>query len=294
MATLIRTYEAGKASQHAVGITGGVGTGNTALLNSPADWLSFAAGALDNAGDPFISNPPATDGTKISILDTDHLGYALFQNNPSATSMWVWKSFLRGHHPILMEDLQGSTGWVAGRSTMGHTRSYATRMDLAAMAPRSALSTTGYCLANPGREYLVYQPASGGFSLEVVAGTYTYEWFNPTTGAVAATGTVGASGGPQVLTPPFSGPAVLYLKSTALLPPSSSTTATTVGQWTFEEGTGLTTADISGNGFRGTLINSPGWTTGKIGGGLNFDGINDYVQIPNPGLLSPQKVTLSL
>ncbi|NOS79567.1 MAG: hypothetical protein HOP35_16675 [Nitrospira sp.] len=294
MATLIRTYEAGKASQHAVGITGGVGTGNTALLNSPADWLSFAAGALDNAGDPFISSPPATDGTKISILDTDHLGYALFQNNPSATSMWVWKSFLRGHHPILMEDLQGSTGWVAGRSAMGQTRSYATRMDLATVAPRSALSTTGYCLANPGREYLVYQPASGGFSLDVVAGTYTYEWFNPTTGTVAASGTIGAQGGSQTFTPPLSGPAVLYLKSSTTLTSTASTDATAMGHWPFEEGAGTIAGDKTGNGLHGTLVNGPTWSAGKTAGGITFDGINDYLQVSNPGPLSPQKVTLAV
>ncbi|MDP3089753.1 MAG: LamG-like jellyroll fold domain-containing protein, partial [Nitrospira sp.] len=294
VATLIRTYEAGKASQHAVGMTGAQGTGNTALLNSPADWLSFAAGSLENPSDPFISSPPATDGTKISILDTEHLGYALFQHNPSATTMWVWKSFLRGHNPILMEDLLSSAGFVAGRSAMGHTRSYATRMDLASMAPRSALSTTGYCLANQGREYLAYQPGSGSFSVDLTSGTYTYEWFNPTTGAVAATGSVGAPGGPQAFTPPFSGPAVLYLNSNPSFTPTSAAHATTAGRWTFEEGTGSTTADISGNGLRGTLINGPRWITGKTGGGLSFDGADDYVQIPNLGMLSPQKLTVAL
>ncbi|ULA62597.1 MAG: Fibronectin type-III domain-containing protein [Nitrospira sp.] len=294
MATLIRTYEAGKASQHTIGMTGTQGASNAALLNSTADWLSFAAGSLNNSSDPFIDSPPATDGTKVSLLDTDHLGYAFFQNNPSAASMWVWKSFLRGHNPALMEDMLGSAGFVAGRSAMGHTRSYAARIDLASVAPRSALSTTGYCLASPGREYLAYQPGSGSFSVDLVSGTYTYEWFNPTTGAVAATGTASAPGGPQTFTPPFSGPAVLYLTSTAPSPSSPSTAATIVGQWTFEEGTGLTTADLSGNGFGGSLINGPEWTTGKIGSGLRFDGINDYVHIPNSGQLSPQKMTLSL
>ncbi|WP_181416816.1 LamG-like jellyroll fold domain-containing protein [Nitrospira lenta] len=294
VAALIRTYEAGKASQHAVGMTGTPGAGNAALLNGPADWVSFAAGSFNNSGDPFISSPPATDGTKVSLLDTDHLGYALFQNNPSATTMWVWKSFLRGHNPILMEDLQGSAGWVAGRSAMGHTRAYAIRMDLSPVAPRSALSTTGFCLASPGREYLAYQPGSGSFSVDLVSGTYTYEWFNPTTGTVAATGTAGASGGPQVFTPPFSGPAVLYLKSNTTLTSTASADATAMGHWPFDEGAGTIAGDKTGNGLHGTLVNSPTWSAGKTAGGLTFDGTNDYLQISNPGSLSPQKLTLSV
>jgi len=51
----------------------------------------------------------------------------------------------------------------------------------------------------------------------------------------------------------------------------------------FEEGTGTTTADASGNGNNGALNNlSPGaWIAGKIGNALAFDGANDYVRINN-------------
>jgi Concanavalin A-like lectin/glucanases superfamily/Fibronectin type III domain len=42
------------------------------------------------------------------------------------------------------------------------------------------------------------------------------------------------------------------------------------------------------------LVNRPLWTSGWLGGGLSLNGTNDYVQIPNPGPLSPQKLTLSL
>ena len=51
----------------------------------------------------------------------------------------------------------------------------------------------------------------------------------------------------------------------------------------FDEGTGTTTADASGNGNPGTLNNMPqaAWSSGKIGAGLNFDGVNRYVGISN-------------
>ena len=61
-----------------------------------------------------------------------------------------------------------------------------------------------------------------------------------------------------------------------------------------DEGNGVTVADASGNGLAGALVNRPVWTSGWLGGGLSLNGTNDYVQIPNPGTLSPQKLTLSL
>jgi hypothetical protein len=56
---------------------------------------------------------------------------------------------------------------------------------------------------------LVYSP-SGSFTLTTVAGTYTYEWFNPSTHQVVSTGsiTVGSS---QAFSSSFGGDAVLWL-----------------------------------------------------------------------------------
>lgn len=62
----------------------------------------------------------------------------------------------------------------------------------------------------------------------------------------------------------------------------------------FEEGTGTTANDRSGNGNNGTLTNmaSPatstsGWSNdGKVGKALSFDGTNDYVSIPNQSYLT--------
>ncbi len=51
----------------------------------------------------------------------------------------------------------------------------------------------------------------------------------------------------------------------------------------FEEGSGTTTADASGHGNPGTLLNMPpaAWTSGQSGSGLSFDGVSSYVQISN-------------
>jgi len=60
-----------------------------------------------------------------------------------------------------------------------------------------------------------------------------------------------------------------------------------VGYWPFDEGTETIAYDYSGNGNNGTLLDAsptnadgntpPQWTTGKIGGALSFDGVDDYV-----------------
>jgi type II secretory pathway pseudopilin PulG len=63
-----------------------------------------------------------------------------------------------------------------------------------------------------------------------------------------------------------------------------------VGYWPFDEGTGTIAYDYSGNGNNGTLVNfnftaTSGWTTGKVGGALSFDGVDDYSRIPDSNSL---------
>lgn len=50
-----------------------------------------------------------------------------------------------------------------------------------------------------------------------------------------------------------------------------------VAEWKFDEKTGTSANDTSGNGNTATLTNSPTWTTGKFGAGLSFDGTDDIV-----------------
>jgi len=173
----------------------------------------------------WLADPPAGDGTKVVITDTDH--YAPGQGD----ALWAWKSFLRGHNPILMDfgiidvanPLDPSLGvppyefYEPARYAMGDTRRYAERMALIDMIPRGDLTSTGYALANPGTEYLVLEPSGTAdrFTVELVAGTYAVEWYR-----VNGRETVGADqvtverDGRLSFTPPFTagGPSVLYLK----------------------------------------------------------------------------------
>jgi len=57
-----------------------------------------------------------------------------------------------------------------------------------------------------------------------------------------------------------------------------------VASYSFEEGTGTTALDGSGNAHHGTVHGQAGWTTGQCGHGLQLDGTDDWVEAP--GVLS--------
>jgi len=67
-----------------------------------------------------------------------------------------------------------------------------------------------------------------------------------------------------------------------------------VGHWTFDEGSGTTAGDSSGNGNTGTLTNGPTWTAGQIGQALSFDGVDDYVETGSSSVIPTDDFTYSV
>jgi len=53
-----------------------------------------------------------------------------------------------------------------------------------------------------------------------------------------------------------------------------------VGHWKFDDGSGTTAFDSSGNGNDGTLIGGAQWVEGQLGGALEFNGSNARVDAP--------------
>jgi hypothetical protein len=209
---------------------------NEPLFNSPAEWISpgfddeiFAHGGHPMApGSPashWYDNPPVATGKKIIISDTDH--YAPSKGD----ALWAWKSFIRGHHPILMDygamDVAHPKETAPGappyemyepaRHAMGDTLYFAERMQLIGMEPQNKLSSTGYALANPGKEYLILEPeeTKESFSVALEVGIYDTEWFSVVDRKTKKVGElVVKEANKTAFTPPFtSGPAVLYLKA---------------------------------------------------------------------------------
>ena len=52
-----------------------------------------------------------------------------------------------------------------------------------------------------------------------------------------------------------------------------------IAHWTLDDGDGDSAIDSVGTNH-GTLMNEPAWVGGNIGGALNFDGTDDYVELP--------------
>ena len=67
-----------------------------------------------------------------------------------------------------------------------------------------------------------------------------------------------------------------------------------VGWWRFDEGSGTTAVDFSGKGNDGTLMgDDTHYVAGKIGMALEFDGVDDFVEVPHAeSLMAETEVTV--
>lgn len=183
MIRYIHEYEKDKSAQHPVGMTFQYkGGANKTLFDSPADWVS------PNPEGGYRDNPPANDGKKVILTDTDHLW------GIGGNQAWVWKSFTRGLNPLFMDPYDGvvlgsrfDPKFEPIRRSMGYALKFALRMDLNKCKP----AVTGYCLSNPGRQYLIYQSKAGeSVKLQLKSSEYNFEWFDPDSGKTVTSGEI--------------------------------------------------------------------------------------------------------
>lgn len=214
----VHRCEASLPARHPVGITGHGGVDLAGMLASACEWISPGKG--DGAGFEDVGDdPPAWDGPKVSVLDTDHIwGHGI-------SCKWVWKSFLRGHNLLFMDTWQPLASWpnaaanrsdapgyVDGRGAMKAAAACARRCDLARMAPRGDLASTGFCLADPGRRYLVYAPDEAEIVVDLSAAVEPLHtsWIHPTTGTIERSADA-APGGARRFRSPLHSDSVLEL-----------------------------------------------------------------------------------
>jgi len=212
----IRAYD---TEQRPVGLSSDWNDTDNSVFDSSADWIApNTYGGINYAYDT-----PANNTGRIIFLDTDHMG-SLNVQNPSPNGdkekdyrQWAWMCLTSGYYPVLMDDplspwdIAHIHALPAARRYLGDTRSYADRVDLSQTIPHSELSSTGYCLANPGNDYIIYQKLSGSFNVNVIAGDYLIEWFNPIDSILEHTGTITLQTEQRLFTPPNNDDIVLFL-----------------------------------------------------------------------------------
>src|SRR5262249_39805212 len=229
MINYLKNYQATKPKRHPVGMSYlYLGSAND-LFVSPADWILLPGTDV---------NPPLAAGSKVILSDMDPKLLGGTTSYPM-----VWESFMRGLNAIYLEaDLANPSADENVRYSMGYTLKYSQLVDLSSMSPSSELCSTGYCLINPGREYLVYLPTGGTVRVDLSAasGSFIASWFSPTTGQTTSGGTVSA-GIPILFTSPISGDAVLYLQAMPALSSQNSLSSTVLSS----SGTILTAAATS-------------------------------------------------
>jgi Family of unknown function (DUF6298) len=212
LADFIRSYESTKSKQHMVWISSFFD--NAALYRSHADAISPR-----NPANPMVMQPadptPVSSGEYVILYDTDHVHEKI---DPSL----VWRSFCNGLNFIFYDDFDASnTANQAVRLAMADTHSYADRLDLANDSPSGTLSSTGFALAARGKEYLVFAPAGGRFTVDLSAGagkTFAVEWYNVATRARTLAPALKGGNAAQAFNVPMDWdrtPSVLFLKAIA-------------------------------------------------------------------------------
>ena len=158
------------------------------------------------------------------LSDTDH--YSPMQSD----ALWAWRSFLRGHNPVLYdlgifagprpsEQSEAAVPYESlepARLAMGDTVALARRVTLIEMEPRGELASTGYMLASrTGVEFIVLQPeARQELTVRLPSGRYELEWYLVTHRQTVPAGTITVdSVGSVAFTPPGPEPCVLSLKA---------------------------------------------------------------------------------
>ena len=59
-----------------------------------------------------------------------------------------------------------------------------------------------------------------------------------------------------------------------------------VGWWRLDDGSGTTATDSSGNGNDGAIQGNPEWVKGQIGQALQFNGVDEYIDVPHADILT--------
>jgi len=227
---------------------------------------------------------------------------------PASAFTWNIDFLHEGHvHPGIA--ITGVTSGSFAIPTSGHDFSGNTRYRITlTVTDSSGLQSSQSAIVFPDKVNLTFDTAPGGLTLYVdgiahtapfvydtlVGFNHTIEARNQTVSTSSYTFASWSDGGTQqhTITVPTGPQSYIanYTVVTNPLPPGLA------AGWSFNEASGTSATDSSGNNNAATLVNGVLRTTGNYGGGLTFDGVNDYLTVPNsPSLdISGTGLTLSM
>jgi hypothetical protein len=206
---LLRELGHAAGRSHPIGLTAcHPGNRNDLLFRSEADWI--APGNPGGYSGRSRDDPPPSSGRKVVLLDTDHLW------GVGGDAAWIWKAFLRGHHPVYMDPLDADPVRQGARQAMGQILELAAEVDLARMQPSCDFASSGYALVDPapGRETIValFPGGKGRIDLRGIGGELHLEWREPRSGEGQEGGTI-QGGGKRRLAAPWPRDAVAVLQA---------------------------------------------------------------------------------
>jgi glucose/arabinose dehydrogenase/chitodextrinase len=260
-----------------------VGNPPTATITSPADGRVFRAGDVINytgdATDPEDGSLPASAYTwNIDFLHDNHVHPGTAITGVKSGSFTIPTS---GH------DFQGNTRY---------------RIQLT-VTDSNGLKSSKSVTVFPDKVNLPFDTSPSGLTLHVdgvarttpfvldtlVGFNHTIEARDQTSGNNSYAFGSWSDGGARVHTITVPSASQSYTASYTVTQPSSL-----VGAWGFNEASGATAADASGNGNAAALTNGPAWVAGKHGNAVSLDGVNDYLSVPNSASLDVSGNALTL
>ena len=286
--TVRLTVSDGVNSTFAPPIAIAAGSPPTATINGPADGSTFRAG-----------NVIAFSGSA-----TDPEDGAL----PASAFSWSIDFLHDGHvHPA--QTLNGATSGSFTIPTSGHDFSGNTRYRITlTVTDTSGLRDTKSVIVWPEKVNLTFNtaPATGltlfldgiaktaPFTYDTLIGfSHTIEARSQTVGNTNYAFSAWSDGGAQThaLIVPAADQSYTATYTASPAPPNGLAAA-----WGFNEASGGTSADSSGNSNTATLLNGVGRIAGKYGNGLSLDGTNDYLSAADSTSLniSGNALTLSM
>ncbi len=235
--SFVRAYEARKRFQHPIGYAALDSAADSIIYNSDADWVAPAARIS-----PAKSCGTGQPACKVNINDSDHSYFGMWNDTPQTNRNYAWENFTTGNQVLFMDPYllyyprqnrnrcaapvngigsKPDPRWDNFRSNLGYILRYSRKLNLANVAPSSALCSTRYCLAQTpsvGAEYLAYAPSGGSFTIDLSAmpdsRKLAVEWFDPESGETISQNSITAGSSSTSFSAPFTGDAVLYLVDT--------------------------------------------------------------------------------